>query len=36
VPLCGFYGYGELGPQQGDPTGSKYHNESFVSLLISA
>jgi hypothetical protein len=36
VPLCGFYGYGELSPQQGNPTGSKYHNESFVSLLIVA
>jgi hypothetical protein len=36
VPICGFYGYGELSPQQGDPTGSKYHNESFVSLLIVA
>jgi hypothetical protein len=36
VPVCGFYGYGELSPQQGDPTGTKYHNESFVSLLIVA
>ena len=35
VPVCGFYGYGEISPHMGDPTGSKYHNESFVSLLIA-
>ena len=35
VPTCGFYGYGEICPHIGDPTGAKYHNESFVSLLIA-
>ena len=35
VPACGFYGYGEISPQMGDPTGTKYHNESFVSLLLA-
>jgi hypothetical protein len=34
VPICGFYGYGEISPNMGDPTGTKYHNESFVTLLI--
>jgi hypothetical protein len=35
VPVCGFYGYGEISPNMGDPTGTKYHNESFVSLLLA-
>ena len=35
VPACGFYGYGEISPNMGDPTGTKYHNESFVTLLIA-
>jgi hypothetical protein len=35
LPVGGFYGYGEISPHMGDPTGSKYHNESFVSLLIA-
>jgi hypothetical protein len=35
VPACGFYGYGEISPNVGDPTGTKYHNESFVTLLIA-
>jgi hypothetical protein len=35
VPICGFYGYGELSPHMGDPTGTKYHNESFVTLLLA-
>ena len=35
VPVCGFYGYGEISPHMGDPTGTKYHNESFISLLIA-
>ncbi len=35
VPICGFYGYGEISPNMGDPTGTKCHNESFVSLLIA-
>lgn len=35
LPICGFYGYGEISPNMGDPTGTKYHNESFVSLLIA-
>jgi hypothetical protein len=35
VPACGFYGYGEISPNMGDPTGTKYHNDSFVTLLIA-
>jgi hypothetical protein len=35
LPICGFYGYGEISPNMGDPTGTKYHNESFVTLLIA-
>jgi hypothetical protein len=35
VPVCGFYGYGEIGPHPGDTSGTKFHNESFVSLLIA-
>ena len=35
VAACGFYGYGELSPQMGDPSGTRYHNESFVSLLLA-
>ena len=35
VPVCGFYGYGEISPNMGDPTGTKYHNESFVTLLLA-
>jgi hypothetical protein len=35
VPICGFYGYGEISPHMGDPTGTKYHNESFVTLLLA-
>jgi len=35
VAVCGFYGYGELSPQLGDATGTKYHNDSFVTLLLA-
>jgi hypothetical protein len=35
VSVCGFYGYGEISPQMGDSSGTKYHNESFVTLLIA-
>jgi hypothetical protein len=35
VTACGFYGYGEISPHTGDPTGTKYHNESFVTLLLA-
>jgi hypothetical protein len=35
VPACGFYGYGEISPNMGDASGTKYHNESFVTLLIA-
>ena len=35
VAACGFYGYGEISPQMGDASGTKYHNESFVSLLLA-
>jgi hypothetical protein len=35
VAVCGFYGYGELSPRMGDGAGTKYHNESFVTLLLA-
>ena len=35
LPICGFYGYGEISPNLGNPTGTKCHNESFVTLLIA-
>ncbi len=35
LPICGFYGYGEISPNAGNPTGTKCHNESFVTLLIA-
>ena len=34
VPACGFYGYGEISPNNGDSRRTRYHNESFVTLLI--
>lgn len=34
TPVCGFYGYGEIGPRHtGDDT-SRFHNETFVSLIM--
>ena len=34
TPVCGFYGYGEIGPRDmGDET-SRFHNETFVSLIM--
>lgn len=33
LPLCGFYSYGEISPlERGKP--SKYHNETFITLLL--
>ncbi len=34
VPVCGFYGYGEIGPRHTNDDTSKFHNESFVSLIM--
>ncbi len=34
VPVCGFYGYGEIGPRDIKDKTSKYHNETFVSLIM--
>lgn len=34
IPLCGFYGYGEIGPIRGGSSDSQFHNETFVSLLL--
>lgn len=34
VPVCGFYGYGEIGPLDSHDPLSKYHNETFVSLIL--
>ncbi len=34
VPVCGFYGYGEIGPRGTANTTSSFHNETFVSLIM--
>lgn len=34
VPVCGFYGYGEIGPLDTKDPESKFHNETFVSLIL--
>lgn len=34
VPVCGFYGYGEIGPRGTNEKVSKFHNETFVSLIM--
>ncbi len=34
VPVCGFYGYGEIGPRDTSDETSRFHNETFVSLII--
>ncbi len=33
VPICGFYGYGEIGPPTTNEQ-SKFHNETFISLIL--
>ena len=33
-PVVGFYGYGEIGPPDSSDCVSKYHNETFVSLIL--
>jgi hypothetical protein len=33
-PVVGFYGYGEIGPPNSSDCVSKYHNETFVSLIL--
>ena len=35
VPVCGFYGYGEIGPPS-DASAAEYHNETFVFLLMGS
>jgi hypothetical protein len=34
VPMCGFYGYGEIGPIETSSASAKFHNETFISLLL--
>jgi hypothetical protein len=34
LPVIGFYGYGEIGPPDSSDCVSKYHNETFVSLIL--
>ncbi len=36
IPVCGFYGYGEIGPPGGADKVSKFHNETFVSLIMGS
>lgn len=34
IPMCGFYGYGEIGPTKSGSSDSSFHNETFISLLL--
>ncbi len=34
VPICGFYSYGEISPLNIDDPISKFHNETFISLIL--
>jgi hypothetical protein len=34
IPICGFYGYGEIGPRDSRDPISRYHNETFVTLIF--
>ncbi|HEU5302330.1 MAG TPA: FIST N-terminal domain-containing protein [Acidimicrobiia bacterium] len=34
VPICGFYGYGEIGPRSSEGETSRFHNETFVSVIL--
>ncbi len=34
LPIIGFYGYGEIGPQNSIETNSKFHNQTFISILL--
>lgn len=34
IPVIGFYGYGEIAPTGSSGGVSKYHNETFVSLIM--
>ena len=34
LPFCGFYSYGEIGPQKTDVTKSIMHHETFTILLL--
>lgn len=34
LPLCGFYSYGEIGPQKTDRSKSIMHHETFTILLL--
>jgi hypothetical protein len=34
IPVGGFYGYGEIGPLDTKDPASKFHNETFVSLIL--
>ena len=33
-PVVGFYGYGEIGPPESSDSVSRFHNETFVSLIL--
>ncbi len=34
LPICGFYSYGEIGPQKTDSSKSIMHHETFTMLLL--
>ncbi len=34
IPVCGFYGYGEIGPLDTKDPAAKFHNETFISLIL--
>ena len=36
IPLCGFYSYGEIGPQKTDNTKPIMHHQTFTMLLLGS
>jgi len=36
VPVCGFYSYGEIGPRTGSEGITRFHNGTFISLMLGA
>ena len=36
VPICGFYSYGEIGPRVGSEGITRFHNGTFISLMMGA
>lgn len=36
IPVCGFYSYGEIGPREGSEGIARFHNQTFISLIMGA